>query len=127
MQMSDIRETAEFRIVGRVFDTPILKVSAKGTNYIKPTVQVKAGPKAFPRKWFVVGFGDIADDFSLNAKVGDTVEVKGELQIQKNTTTDRWETSYIMREFKTLAEAPENNEESIAEAFGAADITDVEF
>jgi hypothetical protein len=126
--MSDmIQETAEFRIVGRVTDTPILKVSAKGTNYIRPTVTVKAGPKAFPRKWFMVGFGDIADEFSLNASSGDTVEVKGELQVQKNKVTERWETSYIMREFKVLAQAPENDAESIEAAFDAADISDIEF
>jgi hypothetical protein len=122
-----IYEVAEFRIVGRVDSTPILKVSAKGNNFLKPTIKVKAGPKSFERKWFIIAFGEIAEDFSLKVKCNDVVEVKGELQVQKNKVTERWETSYIMREFKVLAEAPENDMQNIQEAFGAADISDVEF
>jgi hypothetical protein len=122
--MPDSRETAEFRIVGRVMEVPQLMTSASGTTqYCKPKIKVKAGPKGYERGWFLIAFGGIAQEFVRDALLGATVEATGDLQVGKNKVTGSWDTSYILRGFTLLAAAPET--EDIAESFGVAadDIT----
>jgi hypothetical protein len=123
----EIKESARFKIVGRLLDNLEVQTSKAGNSYLRFAVQVASGPRLYTRKWFLIAFGEQADALGSLGAQGDTVEVLGRMEMSKNQTTERWETTLVVESGKKLAEAPQNDPAAVKAAQARADIDDIGF
>jgi len=117
---------ARFQIQGKFKDDHGVRTSSRGTSYLRPRLEVKQA-KGFTRDYQVVAFGDLAEEIGDSASEGDIVQLSGEIQLQKNTVSGKWEYLFAARRFELVEQALQNNLEAVKDAFDAYEIDDVPF
>lgn len=97
----------EMRLTGRVERYPEGKVSAKGVNYCRVTVEVRPERSQYSKKINLTGFGDVARGMERHLNVGDTVEVVCEPQakawMSKKNNEPQASLEGIVRTYKVIS------------------------
>lgn len=118
---------AKWQIQGKVKDQHDLRTSANGNSYMRVKLEAGVGPQKFTRSFLGVAFGQTAEDIANGSAQGDIIQLSGEIQPQKNDKTGYWENSFIVRSFKLIEQALQNNPELVDSAIGAADDDEIPF
>ncbi len=121
MSAEPIGTYATFTIQGRLKRNTGVQISAKGTSYLRPKLEVAQKGNTFTRDYQVVAFGDVAEEIGDNASDGDIIQLAGEIQLQKNQKSGFWEYVLVARSFKMIEQALQNNIEAVKEAFDATE------
>lgn len=125
--MTEIDTYAHFKIQGKVKEELKLQTSSKGSSYLRFQVRAGQGPNKYPRSYFLIAFGDVAEQIARTAKRDDVVVVVGELQINKNETRGLWETTYVVRRCEVVEHSVNNNVDMLKEAFDATEEDGIPF
>lgn len=117
--------------VGYITKAPALAQSAKGTSYLKFTVEVPASGGRYPTRLAVTAFGQQATRLSAQLGLGQLVAVVGEPQwrgYQDNAGKARSAPEVIAREVTVLAgSAPSQVDDLPAQTSGDVFEEDVPF
>jgi len=125
---------ARFQIQGKVIEdaynpTPdgalAVNTSKNGNSYLRLGLEALVGK--YPRKYFIMAYMELADEIGSAARVGDIIQLSGQIELKRNEQKGTWEYTFTARKFALVDQALQNNIEAVKDAFDAADTTDIPF